>query len=39
MHVYLTTTGHAPLAGIKSMMMGWDELEVHQPPAQEETPA
>lgn len=29
MHVYLTTTGHTPLAGIKSMMMGWDELEVH----------
>jgi thiosulfate reductase cytochrome b subunit len=39
MHVYLTTTGHAPLAGIKSMMMGWDELEVNQPPAQEEAPA
>lgn len=25
MHVYLTTTGHTPLANIKSMIMGWDE--------------
>ncbi len=39
LHVYLTTTGHAPLAGIKSMMMGWDELEVHQTPPQEEASA
>ena len=29
MHVYLTTTGHTPMAGIKSMIMGWDEVEVH----------
>ncbi|MBZ0318082.1 MAG: cytochrome b/b6 domain-containing protein [Anaerolineae bacterium] len=29
MHVYLTTTGHHPLAGIKGMMMGWDEVETH----------
>ena len=29
LHVYLTTTGHTPLAGIKSMIMGWDEVEVH----------
>jgi thiosulfate reductase cytochrome b subunit len=28
-HVYLTTTGHTPLAGIKSMFVGWDEVEVH----------
>ncbi len=29
-HVYLTTTaGHTPLAGIKSMMMGWDDVETH----------
>lgn len=28
-HVYLTTTGHTPLAGIKAMILGWDELEVH----------
>jgi thiosulfate reductase cytochrome b subunit len=36
MHVYLTTTGHTPLAGIKSMIMGWDEVEVH-PHTQEES--
>lgn len=35
LHVYLTTTGHAPLAGIRSMMIGWDELEVPQPPTKE----
>lgn len=28
-HVYLTTTGHEPLAGIRGMIMGWDEVEVH----------
>lgn len=27
-HVYLTTTGHEPLASIKAMMLGWDEVEV-----------
>lgn len=26
-HVYLTTTGHEPLAGIRAMMYGWDEVE------------
>ncbi len=26
-HVYLTTTGHEPLASIKAMMMGWEEVE------------
>lgn len=35
MHVYLTTTGHAPLAGIKAMMAGWDEVEVHVPAEEE----
>lgn len=30
MHVYLTTTGHTPLAGIRAMMLGWDEVEVHE---------
>jgi thiosulfate reductase cytochrome b subunit len=30
MHVYLTTTGPTPMANIKAMMMGWDEVEVHQ---------
>jgi thiosulfate reductase cytochrome b subunit len=29
LHVYLTTTGHTPMAGIKSMIVGWDEVEVH----------
>ncbi len=29
-HVYLTTTaGHAPLDGIRAMITGWDEVEVH----------
>ncbi|TAK10914.1 MAG: hypothetical protein EPO32_14000 [Anaerolineae bacterium] len=28
-HVYLTTTGHEPLAGIKGMILGWDEVEAH----------
>ena len=27
MHVYLTTTGHTPTAGIKAMVEGWDEVE------------
>jgi len=26
-HAYLTTTGPEPLAGIKAMMMGWEEVE------------
>lgn len=26
-HVYLTTTGHEPLAGIRAMMYGWDQVE------------
>jgi thiosulfate reductase cytochrome b subunit len=30
MHVYLTTTGPTPIANIKAMMMGWDEVEVSQ---------
>ena len=29
-HVYLTTTGHKPLAGIESMITGWDKIETHQ---------
>ncbi len=27
MHVYLTTTGHTPVANIKAMMLGWEEVE------------
>lgn len=30
MHVYMTTTGHTPLAGISAMITGWDELEIHE---------
>jgi thiosulfate reductase cytochrome b subunit len=29
MHVYLTTTGPTPTSNIKSMIVGWDEVEVH----------
>jgi thiosulfate reductase cytochrome b subunit len=28
-HVYLTTTGHTPLAHIKTMITGWEEEEQH----------
>jgi len=28
-HVYLTTTGHTPTAGIESMIDGWDVVEKH----------
>ena len=28
LHVYLTTTGHTATAGIRSMIMGWDDLEI-----------
>lgn len=27
-HVYMTTTGHTPLANIQAMMMGYDDVEV-----------
>jgi thiosulfate reductase cytochrome b subunit len=30
-HVYLTTTGHTPLAHIKSMITGWEDLDEHGP--------
>ena len=29
MHIYLTTTGHSPIAGIKSMVGGFDNVEKH----------
>jgi thiosulfate reductase cytochrome b subunit len=35
MHVYLTTTGHTPTANIKAMIVGWDEVEVHDRTATE----
>ena len=28
MHVYLTTTGHTPLAAVEGMLTGWEEVEV-----------
>jgi thiosulfate reductase cytochrome b subunit len=28
-HVYMTTTGHTPMANIRAMIMGWDEVETH----------
>jgi thiosulfate reductase cytochrome b subunit len=39
MHVYLTTTGHTPLAGIQAMMIGWEDVEVHETQAEEEPEA
>jgi len=30
-HVYLTTTGPEPTAGIKAMMNGWEDVEIHHP--------
>ena len=29
MHIYLTTTGQSPTAGIKAMIGGWDNVEKH----------
>jgi thiosulfate reductase cytochrome b subunit len=29
MHIYLTTTGETPLAGIKSMVTGWEDVDIH----------
>ena len=39
MHVYLTTTGHTPLAGIRAMMMGWEDLETNDTLSEEEPEA
>ncbi len=30
LHIYLTTTGHTPLANIKAMISGWEKVAVHQ---------
>jgi thiosulfate reductase cytochrome b subunit len=36
MHVYLTTTaGETPVSGIRSMVMGWEDVEVHGPDTKE----
>jgi thiosulfate reductase cytochrome b subunit len=29
-HVYLTTTGLEPMAGIKAMINGWEDMEIHE---------
>ncbi|MBN1479332.1 cytochrome b/b6 domain-containing protein [candidate division KSB1 bacterium] len=29
MHIYLTTTGYTPLASIKAMIVGWEDIESH----------
>ncbi len=29
LHMYLTTTGHKPLDGVKAMINGWDEVDAH----------
>ncbi|MFM8322477.1 MAG: cytochrome b/b6 domain-containing protein [Chloroflexota bacterium] len=34
-HVYLTTTGHEPLTGIKAMVNGWEDVETPGEPAPE----
>lgn len=36
LHVYMTTTGHSPMANIRAMIFGWDEVETqptHSPSA------
>jgi thiosulfate reductase cytochrome b subunit len=35
LHIYLTTTGPTPLTGIRSMIVGWDEVEIHPERARE----
>jgi len=37
-HVYLTTTGHEPLEGIRGMVTGWEEVEVHSEEETQEEP-
>ena len=29
LHIYLTTTGHTPLASIKAMISGWEKIALH----------
>jgi thiosulfate reductase cytochrome b subunit len=29
-HIYLTTTGHKPLSNLKAMLLGWEDLPVHE---------
>ena len=30
MHVYLTTTGHTPLANLKAMVLGYEDVHVEE---------
>ena len=30
MHIYLTTTGYTPMAAIKAMVVGWEDIEAHE---------
>jgi thiosulfate reductase cytochrome b subunit len=41
LHVYLTTTGPEPLTGMKAMVIGYEDVEVHEGehPAAEQQPA
>jgi hypothetical protein len=32
-HLYLSTTGHTPLAHIKAMITGWGDAEANEPAA------
>ncbi len=36
-HVYLTTTGPEPLAGIKAMINGWEDVEIQAPFSEQES--
>lgn len=38
-HVYLATLGSTPLAYIKPMLFGWEEVEEHHEPAHQDGPA
>ena len=38
LHIYLTTTGHTPLANMRAMTMGWEDVE-GEPVVGEDTPA
>jgi len=37
LHVYLTTTGYTPLAAIKGMISGWEEVEVNDEEGEEKS--
>ncbi len=38
-HVYLTTTGHTPLAALEAMVTGWEVVEDHDEPDSRHVPA